>query len=171
MPKDFLLQYGVFVYAAAVIALLVYALIRLNSKSKSTQAGATREEAVIAEETTALPIVSQASMESGVPEPVAWWNDDDFPYSAPWWLRYPTSIGVFAVSYWAFFDLDKSASWIIGVLFAIIGLALVRELFFGAVIAVFAGLALWWVGAAVAALPVSVAIIIGAMIIAQTMRR
>lgn len=171
MPNDFLLQYGEFVYAAVVIALLVYALIRLNSRSKSTQLGAIRDEAVIAQEATAPPIASLTTIESGSPEPVSWWNDDDFPYSAPWWLRYPTSIGVFAVSYWAFFDLDKSASWIIGVLFAIIGLGLVRELFFGALIAVFAGLALWGVGAAFAALPVSVAIIIGAMIIAQTMRR
>lgn len=45
-----------------------------------------------------------------------WWDEDDFPYNAPWWLRYPAS-------------------------------------------------------AAVAALPVSIAIIIGAMIIAQAIKR
>jgi hypothetical protein len=89
----------------------------------------------------------------------------------PWWLRYPASVGVFAGSYWAFFDWEKKAGWIFGVLLIIIGLGLVRELLLGVLIAVFAGLALWAIGATVAALPVSVAIIIGAMIIAQAMRR
>ena len=100
-----------------------------------------------------------------------WWNHEDFPYSAPWWLRYPASIAVFAGAYWAFFEWNKKASWILGVLLAIIALGLVRELFVAAIVAVLIGLALWAFGAAVAALPVSVAIIIGAMIIAQSARR
>lgn len=102
---------------------------------------------------------------------VPWWNHEDFPYSAPWWLRYPASIGVFAASYWAFVEWGKKSGWILGVLLAIIGLGLVRELFFAALLAVIVGLVLWALGAAVVALPVGVAIIIGAMIIAQAMRR
>lgn len=104
-------------------------------------------------------------------ESVPWWKDEDFPYSAPWWLRYPASIGVFAASYWTFVEWGKRSGWILGVLLAIIGLGLVQELFFAALLAVIVGLVLWALGAAVAALPVSVAIIIGAMIIAQAMRR
>ena len=103
--------------------------------------------------------------------PVAWWNHEDFPYSAPWWLRYPASTTVFAVSYWALFEWDKKAGWVVGVLFAIIGLGLVRELFLGLLLAVIAGLVLWALGAAVAALPVSIAILIGAIIIANAVRR
>lgn len=103
--------------------------------------------------------------------PAAWWNHEDFPYSAPWWLRYLASIAVFAVSYWAFFEWEKKAGWLVGVLFAIIGLGLVRELFFGILLALIAGLVLWALGAAVATLPVSVAILIGAIIIANAVRR
>jgi len=103
--------------------------------------------------------------------PVAWWNHEDFPYSAPWWLRYPASTAVFAVSYWAFFEWERKGGWVVGVLFAIIGLGLVRELFLGLLLALLAGLTLWALGAAVAALPVSIAILIGAIIIANAVRR
>jgi hypothetical protein len=101
----------------------------------------------------------------------AWWNDEDFPYSAPWWLRYPVSIAIFAIAYYAFFEWHGRANWIIGILFTIIGLGLIRELFLGVLLATLAGLALWAIGAAFAALPVSVAIIIGAIIIANSMGR
>lgn len=102
---------------------------------------------------------------------IPWWNHEDFPYSAPWWLRYPASIGIFAASYWCFFEWEKKAGWVVGVLLAIIGLGLAREVLIGAILAVVVGLVLWAVGAAVAALPVGVAIIIGAMIIARAIRR
>ena len=100
-----------------------------------------------------------------------WWDKDDFPYSAPWWLRYPASAAVFYGSYWSFFEWEKRAGWIFGPLLLIIGLGLARELLFGVIAAVVVGLILWALGAAVAALPVSVAIVIGAMIIAQAMKR
>lgn len=115
---------------------------------------------------------SQAELaKPGQQAATAWWNHDDFPYSAPWWLRYPASISVFAASYWSFFEWETKAGWVLGVLLAIIGLGLVRELFLGALLALVVGLVLWAVGAAVAALPVGLAVIIGAMIIARAMRR
>ena len=54
---------------------------------------------------------------------------------------------------------------------AFIGLRLVRELTYGLLLAALAWLVLSVLGAAVAALPVSVAIIIDAMIIAESGRR
>ena len=114
----------------------------------------------------------QAELVTPAPQTqAAWWNRDDFPFSAPCWFRYPASLGVSAASYWCFFVWEKKIGWIGGVMLAIIALGLARELLLGAVIAALAGLALWAAGAAFAALPVSVAIIIGAMIIAQAMRR
>ena len=115
---------------------------------------------------TAVPAALSASK-----VPVAWWNHENFPYSAPWWLRYPASTAVFAASYWAFFEWQNKAGWVLGILLAIIGLGLVRELFLGLLLAVIAGLVLWALGAAVAALPVSIAILIGAIIIANAVRR
>jgi len=98
-------------------------------------------------------------------------DSDDFPYSAPWWLRYPASVAVFYGAYWSYMEWEKQAGWIIGTLLLIIGIGLARELLFGVIAAVIVGLVLWGLGAAVAALPVSLAIIIGAMIIAQAMKR
>ena len=100
-----------------------------------------------------------------------WWDHEDFPYSAPWWLRYPLGVAAFYGAHWAAFEWDKKAGWFVGLLLAIIGLGLLRELFLGILIAAVAGLLLWAVGAAAAALPVSVAILIGAMIIANALRR
>ena len=100
-----------------------------------------------------------------------WWNEDDFPYNAPWWLRYPASAAVFYGAYWSFFEWEKKASWILGSFLLIIGLGLARELLIGVIVAIVVGLVLWAFGAAVAALPVSIAIIIGAMIIAQAIKR
>lgn len=123
-------------------------------------------------ETSETVGASQAELVTpGQQAPIPWWNHQDFPYSAPWWLRYPVSIGVFAASYWSFFEWDKKGGWVLGVLLAVIGLGLVRDLFISALLAVVIGLVLWAFGAAVAALPVSIAIIIGAMIIAKAMRR
>ena len=100
-----------------------------------------------------------------------WWDHEDFPYSAPWWLRYPVSVVVFYVSYWAFFEWEKRAGWILGLLLLIIGVGLARELLFGFIAAALVGGILWALGAVVAVLPVSLAIIIGAVIIAQALRR
>jgi hypothetical protein len=169
MLTNFLLQYGEYAYATVFIAGLVYALFRMRQKRKSVQTEALPN--IAAQTDAELQITLQATGETQSSDPVAWWNHEDVPYSAPWWLRYPASIGVFAGSYWAFFEWDKKAGWVFGALSVVIGLGLIRELFFGVLVAILAGLALWAVGAAVAALPVSVAIIIGAMIIAQAMRR
>jgi hypothetical protein len=171
MLNNALLQYGEYVYATVVVAALVYALFRVRAGSKSKQTGAPHDKAAAVQVVPEPTIASQAKSESKSPDPAAWWNQEDFPYSAPWWLRYPASISVFAGSYWTFVEWDKKAGWIFGALLLIIGLGLVRELFLGALVAALAGLALWAVGAAVAALPVSVAIIIGAMIIAKAVRR
>jgi len=169
MLSNLLLQYGEYAYATVIIAVLAYALFRMRQKSKSVQTEAFPEVAARAD--AELQFNSQTPGKTQSSDPVAWWNHEDFPYSAPWWLRYPASIGVFAGSYWAFFEWDNKAGWVFGALLVVIGLGLIREFFFGVLVAILAGLALWAVGAAVAALPVSVAIIIGAMIIAQAMRR
>jgi hypothetical protein len=100
-----------------------------------------------------------------------WWDKDDFPYSAPWWLRYPVCTAVFYGSYWSFFEWERRAGWIFGPLLLLIGIGLARELLFGVLVAMVVGLILWALGAAIAALPVSLAIVIGAMIIAQAMKR
>lgn len=169
MLSNLLSQYGEYGYATVIIAVLAYALFRVRQKSKSVQTDAFPE--VAAQADAELQIISQTPGKTQSSDPVAWWNHEDFPYSAPWWLRYPASIGVFAGAHWAFFEWNKKAGWVLGTLLVVIGLGLIRELFLGILLATLAGLALWAVGAAVAALPVSVAIIIGAMIIAQAMRR
>lgn len=102
--------------------------------------------------------------------PQKWWDKDDFPYSAPWWLRYPTSAAILYGSYWSLFEWDKRAGWLFGPLLLIIGIGLARELLLGVLAAVVVGLVLWALGAAFAAIPVSIAIIIGAMIIAQSVK-
>jgi hypothetical protein len=169
MLSNLLLQYGEYAYGTAVVAVFAYALFRMRQKSKSVHTEAFPE--VAAQAHAELQVTSQTPGKTQSSDPVAWWNHEDFPYSAPWWLRYPASISVFAGSYWAFFEWDKKAGWVFGALLVVIGIGLIRELFFGVLLATLAGLALWAVGAAVAALPVSVAIIIGAMIIAQAARR
>lgn len=118
---------------------------------------------------TAAPDAAAQVASQGTPK--NWWDSDDFPYDAPWWLRYPASAAVFYGSYWSFFEWEKRAGWVLGVLLLIIAVGLARELLFGVIAAVVVGLILWAVGAAVAALPVSIAIIIGAMIIAQAVKR
>jgi hypothetical protein len=169
MLNYLLLQYDEYAYATVVVAMLAYALFRMRQKSRSVQTEAFPE--VAAQAHAEFQVTSQTPGKTQSSDPVAWWNHEDFPYSAPWWLRYPASIGVFAGSYWAFFEWDRKAGCVFGALLVVIGLGLIRELFFGVLLATLAGLALWAVGATVAALPVSIAIIIGAMIIAQAMRR
>jgi len=169
MQHEGFLHYGELVYAAAIVCVLVYIWFRLRRKSHQLRAPS-HEDAIPNDDQE--PRIDNLSLTRAVNENSAqWWSHEDFPYSAPWWLRYPASITVFSGSYWAFFEWDKKASWIFGVLLAIIALGLVRELFVAAIVAALTGLALWAFGAAVAALPVSVAIIIGAMIIAQSVRR
>jgi hypothetical protein len=111
------------------------------------------------------------SAETVTPEPKSWWNHENFPYSAPWWLRYPVGFGVVYGAFAFGFQSDRKAGWFIGLLFSIIALGLLRELFFGIALALLVGGGLYAVGAAIAALPVSVAIIIGAMIIANSGKR
>lgn len=168
MLSNLFLQYGEFTYATLVIIVLAYALFRTR-KNKAAQTEAVSR--VAAQADTELQVIPQPLRKTQRSVPVDWWNDEDFPYSAPWWLRYSTSIGVFAGSYWAFFDWDKKTGWLVGTLLVVIGLGLIRELFLGILLATLVGLALWAIGAAVAAVPVSIAIIIGALIIAQALRR
>lgn len=100
-----------------------------------------------------------------------WWNDEDFPCSAPWWLRYPVGAATLYGAFVFGFQSQRKGGWLLGVLLSIICIGLVRELFLGIVLAVLVGGGLWALGAAIAALPVSLAIIIGAMIIANSGRR
>jgi hypothetical protein len=106
------------------------------------------------------------------PDPALWWNHESFPYSAPWWFRYPLGVAAGVGAWYCLVEWEshKLARWLFGILLVFIVLGLVRELFLGLLLAVVVGGGLWAVGAAVAALPVSVAIIIGAMIIAARMR-
>lgn len=171
MQTESLLQYGELVYAAIIICVLICLWLYVRRSDKSHQPKAANHSRVAPQADGQVPSNSLSMTNAEDKAETKWWNHQDFPYSAPWWLRYPASIAVFAGAYWAFFEWNKKAGWILGFLFAIIGLGLVRELFVGALLAVLAGLLLWALGAAVAALPVSVAIIIGAMIIAQAVRR
>jgi hypothetical protein len=103
--------------------------------------------------------------------PIPWWDHEDFPFSAPWWLRYPVGFGCVFGAYYLAFDWAHRLHWLASGFLALVALAFLRELFFGLVLAAIAGLVLWALGAAVVALPVSVAIIIGAVIIANAVRR
>jgi hypothetical protein len=104
--------------------------------------------------------------------PQKWWQREDFPMSAPWWVRYPLSAAFFYGSYWSFFEWDRRlAGWVFGPLLLIGGMGLARELIVGILVAAAVGIGLWAIGAAFAALPVSAAIIIGAIIIAQAVKR
>ncbi|MEJ8815197.1 hypothetical protein WKW77_29290 [Variovorax ureilyticus] len=102
-------------------------------------------------------------------------NPDDFPFSAPWWVRYPLGALVMYGAWYCAFEWQSTqiplAHWIFAGMLAIISLGLVRELFLGILVAVVVGLLLWAGGAAIAALPVSVAVIIGALIIAGAMKK
>jgi hypothetical protein len=169
MQIEAILQYGEFIYAAAVICVLVCLWIYI--RLKVPHPGEPSDKDVSHNDDPKLRIADLALTKRPSEDAAQWWNHEDFPYSAPFWLRYPVSIAVFAVSHWAFFEWEKKAGWVVGVLVAIMGLGLVRELFFGILLALIAGLVLWALGAAVAALPVSVAILIGAIIIANAVRR
>ena len=171
MPNDTLLQYSEYLYAAVIIAVLIYILFRIGKRAGSANKEITPDKPVTPETNMEPPIAEPAQRNILSPDPRPWWDQEDFPYSAPWWFRYPASICVFAGSYWAFFEWGEKAGWILGGLLSIIGLGLVRELLIGALIAAAVGGVLWMFGAAFAALPVSAAIIIGAMIIAQAVRR
>ena len=98
-------------------------------------------------------------------------NEPDPLFDAKWWVRYPISLIFFAGSYYCAFEWERRLGWLFALLLLIGGLGLIRELFVGLLLALLAGGLLWAAGAAVAALPVSAAIIIGAMIIAQSLRR
>jgi hypothetical protein len=120
----------------------------------------------------AIPVAThQIAEEQSSSKKVAWWNDENFPYSAPWWLRYPFSTLVFYGAYYTTLEWNARGHWVAGILLFIIGLGLVRELFFGLLLAAATWFLLSVMGAAIAALPISVAIIIGAMIIANSNQR
>ena len=106
------------------------------------------------------------------PSEVAPAPEDNFPYDAPWWFRYPVGLLVLGGAWYCAFEWQstKWGHWIVAGLLAVIAVGLMRELLFGLILATVAGLVLWGIGGALAALPVSVAIIIGAMIIASKMR-
>lgn len=104
-------------------------------------------------------------------KPIPWWDREDFPFSAPWWLRYPAGFGCLFGAYFLAFDWEHRLHWLASGFLALFALAFLRELFFGLLLAAIAGLVLWAFGAAVAALPVSVAIVVGAIIIANAVRR
>jgi hypothetical protein len=112
------------------------------------------------------------SVEPAPPEPVQQAKDEPDPlFDAKWWVRYPISLIFFAGSYYCAFELERRLGWLFALLLLLGGLGLIRELFVALLLAALAGGLLWAAGAAVAALPVSAAIIIGAMIIAQSLRR
>lgn len=83
---------------------------------------------------------------------------------------YPSGLVVLAGSYYAAFERG-APSLTLGLFMAFIAFALLRELLPAVILALAVGLVLWFSGATVAALLASVAIIIGAMIIVQLMRR
>jgi hypothetical protein len=116
--------------------------------------------------------VSAPALLDATPSPAAQVPEDNFPYDAPWWLRYPTGLLVLGGAWYCAFEWQstKWGDWIVAGMLAFIAVGLMRELLFGLILAAVAGLLLWGIGGALAALPASVAIIVGAMIIASKMR-
>ena len=113
-----------------------------------------------------------ANTPQSIEQPVETAKDEPAPlFNARWWIRYPVSLIFFAGAYYCAFEWDRRLGWLFALLLLVGGIGLVRELFAGFLVALVVGGILWAVGAAVAALPVSAAIIIGAMIIAQSIRR
>ncbi|MFH0134270.1 hypothetical protein ACGLHS_28950 [Variovorax sp. VaC1] len=126
---------------------------------------------VIRDDEPYAPITPPKPIEEAAPTATAA-QYDAFPYDAPWWLRYPLGVAALGGAWYCAFEWQTTrwAHWLLAGMFAFMALGLLRELFLGIMVAALVGLALWAFGAAFAALPVSVAIIIGAMIIASRMR-
>lgn len=101
-------------------------------------------------------------------EPRNWWDDDNFPMSAPWWFRYPLGVAVLCGAlYVAFYTDGEWFALLSGALLAFVGISLIRELFLG----VLAVAAIWWITSMMSAAPIPTAIIIGALIIAYGGKR
>jgi hypothetical protein len=99
-------------------------------------------------------------------------NDgDDWLITAKWWVRYPMAIGLAAVGWYFAFGLEKKWGWVIAVLFWFGAAGLMREVFLFALGAGLLVLIVWVLGVGIAALPISAAIIIGAVIIAVAVKR
>lgn len=106
--------------------------------------------------------------------PDRWWNADGDLYDVPWWARYPAGLLVGYGAWWAISEWDTKkliAPWAICTMLSIIALGLMREVILCVIAAAIVGGLLWAAGAAVAALPVSVAIIIGALIVAAAVSK
>ena len=97
-------------------------------------------------------------------ESVSWWNDEDFPYSAPWWVRYPL-VGLigWGVRYCCN-NFDGLGLWTVLILAFFATLALAREVALAAIV----GGIVWAIWGVFAAVPTGAAIIIAALIIANS---
>lgn len=96
-------------------------------------------------------------------------SQEDFEviYNAPWYFRYPIALTITALLLWFISSGEESVGlWLAVGLWGVIAVMLMRELALVGIAAVIA----FWVFKGIAELPVSVAIIIGAVVIANAMR-
>jgi hypothetical protein len=100
--------------------------------------------------------------------PAPWWHGEDGFFDAPWWFRYPAALAVAALFAY-FFNAKGSelARWVLGIVVGFYVIALAREL---AILALICGV-VWWAASAVQEMPVNVAIVVGALIIAAAVSR
>lgn len=103
--------------------------------------------------------------------PPPWWHGEDGFFNAPWWFRYPAAIAAAALSAYLinteYAQKNEFRQWIVGILGGIYVIGWAREL---AILALVCGL-VWWAISAVQAMPVNVAILVGALIIAAAVSR
>lgn len=98
-------------------------------------------------------------------------DEDDWLYTAKWWVRYPLALGMVALGWYFASGLELKLGWIMTVLCWFVAAGLMREVFLFTLGAGVLVLIVWALGIGIAALPVSAAIIIGAVIIAVAVKR
>ena len=98
-------------------------------------------------------------------------DEDDWLYTAKWWVRYPLALGLIALGWYFAFGFESKFGWIMTVLGWLGAAGLMREYSLFTLGAGVLVLIVWLLGIGVAALPVSAAIIIGAVIIAVAVKR
>lgn len=91
---------------------------------------------------------------------------DNWPFEEPWWIRYPIAIGVVWLGYFCAFEWSNKLGWIAAALLWFIAAGLAREALLWVIGLGALALVGWGLMAGVAALPISLAIVLGAVIIA-----
>lgn len=91
---------------------------------------------------------------------------DSWPMDERWWVRYPLACLAAWAGYFCAFEWNGNLHWIAAALMWFMAAGLARELLLWAIGFGVVALVVWGVSAGIAALPISLAIVLGAMIIA-----